>query len=121
MTKNGKSTAGATRTSRTSASDANRRIRNRNRGAAESADWGSASAEQILRTIRAITACGCAVQFGYTQDYGSYRLRVVGDGDPYDEYIRPTEDVDTALEGIALDFEDYWAANLVNGVFQKPK
>lgn len=45
------------------------------------------------------------MQFGYTRDGGSYAIRVVGDGDPYTEFIKPTEDVLLALTGLAEDFE----------------
>lgn len=82
----------------------NRKSRRENRGNADVADWGSASPERIAAVISAITARGCAVQFSITRDGGSLVVRVVGDGEPYNEYVRPTESVDEYLTGLALDF-----------------
>jgi len=84
-----------------------RRIRNRARGSGvDLADWSAVDAEKVKRVIASVSACHCAVQFGYTRDMGAYCIRIVGDGEPYNEYIRPTEDIDLYLESLALDFED---------------
>jgi hypothetical protein len=83
------------------------RIRNHNRGMpVEAADWEIPDAALIRRVIAAVAKHHCAVQFGYTRDQGAYCVRIVGDGEPYNEYIRPTEDIDHYLEALALDFED---------------
>jgi len=59
---------------------------------------------KLLSAIAAITSRGCAVQFGYTKDGSAFVVRIVGDGDPYNEFIRPTEDFGLYLEGLAEDF-----------------
>ncbi len=90
---------------RQEAATENKRIRNANRGHAEQADWGAANAELLSQVIARVSARGCAIQFGYTRDGGAFVIRVVGDGEPYNEYIRPTEGIDIYLTGLALDFE----------------
>lgn len=79
--------------------------RRRNRGASDPADWGTADAAKILAVICALAGRGGAVQFGYTRDGGAFTVRILGDGkDPYNEYIRPTEDIDLYLDGLLADF-----------------
>lgn len=69
----------------------------------EPADWSLADAALIQRAIANVAAQGGALRFGYTSDGGAYALGVYGDGDPYTEYIRPSEDVNEFLsELIAL-------------------
>lgn len=82
-----------------------KRIRNRNRGKdGNVADYAAISPELLGRLIAAVTARECAIQFGFTRDGGAYCVRIVGDNEPYNEYIRPTEDVEAHLEGIVEDF-----------------
>lgn len=82
-----------------------KRIRNRSRGADEYADWSKADASTLLGVVAAITKHGFTVQFGYKQDQSEYVIRVWGDGDAYNEYLRPTEDVTLWLEGFRLDYD----------------
>lgn len=79
--------------------------RRRNRGHDHEADWGTVEASLLLRIVVAVARLGGAVQFGYTRDRGAYVIRILGDGDPFNEYLRSTEDVDYWLEGFAQDYE----------------
>jgi len=81
-------------------------IRRRNRGSSEieRADWGDIDPALLAGVIRAITQHGFAVQFGYTRDGGSFVLRIVGDGDPFNEYIRATENPHLYLSGVIEDY-----------------
>jgi len=81
-------------------------IRRRNRGSAEvePADWGNIDPTLLAGVIRAVTQHGFAVQFGYTRDGGSFVLRIVGDGDPFNEYIRATENPELYLSGVIEDY-----------------
>lgn len=79
--------------------------RRRNRGHSKQADWGEADAKLLLRLVAAIAKIGGAVQFGYTQSGDSYVIRVLGDGEPFNEYLRSTEDIDLWIEGFVLDYE----------------
>lgn len=81
-----------------------RRTRNRNRGKSDAADWASASPVDIQNAINAVTSNGYAVRFGYTRDGGAFAVGVLGDGEPYTDFIRPTEDIDLYLRGL---YEDY--------------
>ena len=78
--------------------------RRRRRGASDKADWANADAEQLLRAIVAVTGQNCAIQFGYTTDGGSLVVRIVGDGQPYNEYIRPSESLSDYLNAVTMDF-----------------
>jgi len=91
--------------SRAKAKETNTRIRRKNRGNDfDVADWDSVPAELLRSVIAAVTGRNCAVQFGYTRDGGAYVIRIVGDGEPYNEYVRPTEDVAVYLQGLQEDF-----------------
>lgn len=94
--------------SREKAVEENRQIRGRNRGQeyVEVADWGSVAPGLLADAIAAVSNRKCAIQFGYTRDGGAYYIRIVGDGDPYNEFVRPTEDIEKHLQGLILDFGD---------------
>lgn len=97
----------ATKANREENEEKQRRIRRTNRGTGiEGADWGEAKADLIQQAITLITKVGCAVQFGLTKDQGAYVIRIVGDGEPYNEFIRPTEDIDLYLTGVIEDFKN---------------
>jgi len=81
-----------------------REHRRRNRGTGETADWSNADPSELHHAICVLTGAGCAIQFGYTKDGGSLVVRIVGDGQPYNEYVRPTEDISTYLQSLITDF-----------------
>lgn len=62
------------------------------------ADWASVDAEKVIRAIAAVGAAGGAIRFGYTRDGGAYAIGIMGDGDPYTEYLRPSDDVGEYLD-----------------------
>lgn len=78
--------------------------RRRNRGKGLEADWSLANPQRIFEVVRAVTASGCAVTFGYTKDGGACTLTILADGETDTEYIRPTEDMDYALQTLIEDF-----------------
>ena len=98
-------TDGNSAASRDGAAKQQRAERRRRRGSSEKADWAVVDANQLLRSVVAVTGQNCAVQFGYTQDGGSFVVRIVGDGEPYNEYVRPTEDMSLFLNALSMDFE----------------
>lgn len=81
-----------------------REHRRRNRGAVDTADWSTVEADQLLRAIVAVTSAGCAIQLGYTRDGGSFVIRIVGDGEPFNEFVRPTEDIGLYFESLIMDY-----------------
>lgn len=70
------------------------------------ADWESANAEVLKSVIVAIAARGCAVRFGYSKDGGAYSVGIYEDTDKYTVWIRPNEELDIKLQGIAASFAD---------------
>lgn len=89
---------------REAAAEQNRKNRRQRRHQGDTADWESADAELIKRCILNVGAAGCSIQFGYTRDGGSMVVRIVGDGEPFNEYVRPSEDINTYLTGLADDY-----------------
>lgn len=94
-----------TKDARETATVTQRGIRREHRGGATSpVDWGTCDSELLRRCISAVASRGCAIQFGYTKDAGAYAVRFVGDGEPYTEYVRATEDIDVWLSSVVEDF-----------------
>lgn len=85
---------------------AQREHRRRNRGAVDAADWGSADAQCISSAISAVSQHGFAIRFGYTRDGGAFAIGIVGDGEAYTDYVRPSENIDVYLEGLAQDYRE---------------
>lgn len=73
------------------ADDRTRRRRGRHSG--EPADWAMQDPLSIQALIVAVTSAGGAVRFGYTRQGDAYAVGFLGDGDPYTEFLRPTDDI----------------------------
>lgn len=86
--------------------DENHKRRRATRGSIVPADWGTADAKVVLRAIEVVSKAGGALRFGYTRDGGSYAVGILGDGEPYTEYLRPTDDLSAYLEGLIEDWSD---------------
>jgi hypothetical protein len=69
------------------------------------ADWGATSAERIREAIVSAANVGGALRFGYSRDGGAYAIGVYGDGEPYTEFVRPSEDVETYLLNVKEFFD----------------
>lgn len=80
--------------------------RRRNRGNVEPADWKEAHPDKLAAAIVAITSHGFAIRFGYTKDGGAFYVGIVGDGEPFSEFIRPTEDIDLYLDNLRANYSD---------------
>lgn len=79
-----------------------RGIRRRDNGVA---DWASADATTIRTAIEKASIVGGAIRFGYSRDGGAYAIGIYGDGDPYTEFVRPSEDIDKILLDIIELYE----------------
>jgi len=77
-----------------------------NRKSNDTADWGKADSDLLKRAICAAALTGGALRFGYSRDGGAYAVGIYGDGDPYTEYLKPSEDLDTFIADIEALFED---------------
>jgi hypothetical protein len=95
-------TMGATKSNE----QANKANRRKHRGNINPADWDGVDAELLRKVIATVAKRGGAIRFGYTRDGGSYAIGILGDGDPYTEYLRPTDDVSAYFEGLIADWED---------------
>lgn len=69
------------------------------------ADWAAADAATIQRAIERAAIVGGALRFGYSRDGGAYAIGIYGDGEPYTEFVRPSEDIDGVLVDIIEMFE----------------
>jgi hypothetical protein len=78
--------------------------RRRNRHNGDVADYANVSPVALHAVITNLTAANCAVQFGYTKDGSTFVVRIVGDGEPYNEFVRPSEDMDAFLVALAADY-----------------
>ena len=84
--------------------EANHAKRRATRGNVSPADWGTVDAGLVLKAIETVAKLGGAIRFGYTRDGGSYAIGILGDGDPYTEYIRPTDDISAYFEGLIANW-----------------
>jgi len=79
-----------------------RGVTRRNKGPA---DWLSVEADILRRAIATAAITGGALRFGYSRDGGAYAIGIYGDGDPYTEFIAPSEDAGAVLLDIIELFE----------------
>lgn len=68
------------------------------------ADWSSADALVLQRAIRVVADMGGALRLGYTRDGGAYAVGIYGDGEPFTEYVPPSEDITHYLQGLIEDY-----------------
>lgn len=83
-----------------------REQRRANRGAGAVADWTSCDGGLLRSLVAAVSESGFALMLGFTRDRGAYTIRVVGDEDAEPVYVRSTEEVDTALQGLLYIYDD---------------
>ena len=77
----------------------------RRRVAEQEADWSSTDAGLLQDVIANVTSDGGAIRFGYSRDGGAYSIGIYGDGKPFSEFLGATEDIESWLEGLKLDYE----------------
>lgn len=68
------------------------------------ADWANADPKYLLAVICCIALRGGAIRLGYTRDGGAYAIGIYGDGEPFTEYVKPSEDINDYLRGL---YENY--------------
>jgi len=76
------------------------------RGNGETADWQQVPADVLVRAIAAAANTGGALRFGYSRDGGAYAIGIYGDGDPYTDFVKPSENLGEYLEDVISLFED---------------
>jgi len=83
--------------------EARRRREHRGHGGG-TADWASADGALLAKAVAAVAGMGGALRLGYTRDGGAYAVGIYGDGDPFTEYIPPSESIDEFLRGVIEDY-----------------
>lgn len=101
MSNNGKEKATRTPVSQSDDARNRRREARRKMQAFETADWSGVDPGTLRLLVANITQHGFAVMLGYTRDKGVYTVRIIGDDEAPTEYIRPSEDVNLIIAGIA--------------------
>lgn len=81
----------------------NKSRRRRNRGKQEAATWSDVNPAVVGTFTSRLAEAGFAVRIGKSRDGGALAIGIYGDGDPYTEYARPSDDVLALLDEIALD------------------
>jgi hypothetical protein len=71
------------------------------------ADWGSADAQALVKLVETASKKGGAVRLGYTRDGGAYAIGVYCGSNYFTDYVRPSEDIDQYLKDLTASFEDY--------------
>ena len=85
--------------------DESRSRRRKARGAQLKADWNTVNSQLLQGAIASVAGGGGAIRFGYTRDGGAYSIGILGDGDPYTEYLRPSDDVPAYFEQLIADWD----------------
>jgi hypothetical protein len=66
--------------------------------------WRGVDADAIQALIFAVTEQGGAVRFGCSRDRSALALGFLGDGEPYTEWLRPTDDIADVLVAMAASW-----------------
>lgn len=69
------------------------------------ADWSECDGEVLRKAAAAIAKHGGAIRLGYTRDGGAYAIGIYGDGEPFTEYVPPSEDITEFMKGLIEDYE----------------
>jgi len=83
----------------------NRKSKRRVRASNAVADYASVDANLLQRAIQVVALQGGALRLGYTSDGGAYSVGVYGDGDPYTDYVKPSENFDDYLRNLIEAWE----------------
>jgi hypothetical protein len=85
--------------------DEKRKRREHSFGDGGSADWSGVDGSVLAKAVAAVARHGGAIRLGYTRDGGAYAVGIYGDGEPFTEYIPPSEDLTAYLKGVIEDYD----------------
>lgn len=77
--------------------------RRKSRGEQTPANWLDVNSHAIGTFCATLAEHGFAVRIGKSRDGGSYAIGIYGDGDPYTEYARPSDNILELMDEIATD------------------
>lgn len=80
---------------------ADRQRRRGKRGSSAPIDWSAIASDVIAGLVIAVTSQGGAVRFGLSRDSTALAVGILGDGEPYTEWFRPSDDVEADLVEMA--------------------
>jgi len=83
---------------------ANRKRRERGVGGVGAADWSGVDSALVCKAIASVARHGGALRLGYSRDGGAYAIGFYGDGEPFTEFIAPSEDVEEYFKGVIDDY-----------------
>lgn len=86
--------------------DENNSRRRRARGNQTPASWGDVDPNMMLKAVVAVADAGGAIRFGYTKGAGGFAIGFLGDGEPYTEYCRPSDDMTAYFQEVIDDWTD---------------
>lgn len=86
--------------------EAKRDRRRRAAPAAGQADWRKCDGEWLTFVLSNLAQQGMALRLGYTRDGGAYAIGIYGDGEPFTEYVRPSEDITEYIKSLLNDYGD---------------
>lgn len=76
------------------------------RGGTGKANWETVDRDLLVAAIVAAADSGGALRFGYSRDGGAYAVGIYGDGEPYTEFVRPSESMSDFLRELETLFLD---------------
>lgn len=94
------------RTPERAASD--RQRRRGKRGSSEPVSWEAVDSDIVAGLVIAVTSQGGAVRFGLSRDGTALAVGILGDGEPYTEWFRPSDDI----EGNLVDMTRRWTGEV---------
>lgn len=86
------------------AAEENRKRHSNQSSTKSPADWETVDHELLAKAIAAVAGMGGAIRLGYTRDGGAYAVGIYGDGEPFTEYVPPSDDMDEYLRGVINDY-----------------
>lgn len=95
------------RTLERASSDRQRRRGSKNSG--QPVDWSAVDSNVIAGLVIAVTSQGGAVRFGLSRDGTALAVGILGDGEPYTEWFRPSDDIEANL----VEMAQRWTGELV--------
>jgi len=88
------------------AAEEKRKRRSHSSTASGEADWSGVDGTLVVKAVAAIARGGGALRLGYTRDGGAYAVGFYGDGEPFTEYVPPSDDIEEYLKGVISDYSD---------------
>jgi hypothetical protein len=87
------------------AAEQNRKRRANTSTTGQVADWASVDGILLAKAVGVVARMGGALRLGYSRDGGAFAVGIYGDGEPFTEYVPPSDDIELWLKGVIEDYE----------------